>query len=132
MYLGWRLEKKQDVEKMPVIPCVKQDGRFPYPEYVCIPQAYGSTSYTSDYDVGINGPGAGKLVNEFNNHFITQFGMSSEDLLDANVYAFSIEYAMPQLFIRTDPTILTIMVELDADKDFQMQELAVAIFKVIT
>ena len=85
-------------------PCevkMKESGQIDYyviPEYSCYPAPYGSASATSDYDVGLVGPKSGELVANFNDKFEEIFKKTSEEVFDTNIYAYSLEYAMPTKF----------------------------------
>ena len=79
----------------------KETGQIDYyviPEYSCYPAPYGSASATSDYDIGLVGPKSGELVANFNDKFEEIFGRTSEEVFDTNIYAYSLEYAMPTKF----------------------------------
>ena len=79
----------------------QETGQIDYyviPEYSCYPAPYGSASATSDYDVGLVGPKSGELVANFNDKFDEIFGRTSEEVFDTNIYAYSLEYAMPTKF----------------------------------
>lgn len=49
-------------------------------------QAFGSTNLTSDYDLSIKGPGAERVIGEFNRRFRARFGKESGSFFDTNVY----------------------------------------------
>ena len=78
--------------------CEKEGNMFIIPEYACYPPNSGSKRCTSDYDVSLLGPHAGSIVPIYNKHFKTTFGMTSDALFDNNLYAFSLEFAVPELF----------------------------------
>ena len=103
------------------------------PSGVCYPEPYGTASCTSDYDVGLVGKDAGLLTEKFNLYFESAQGFkkSSELVFDTNVYAFTLEFAMPFLFNRfPHPTFATRVVQLKNTVDYKMQELASAYYKV--
>ena len=52
----------------------------------------------SDYDVGLVGPKSGDLLANFNDKFEEMFGKSSEEVFDTNIYAYTLEYAIPSKF----------------------------------
>jgi len=99
---------------------------------VCYPVPYGSATCTSDYDVGLVGKDAGFLTEKFNEYFQgTQgFGKPSELVFDTNVYAFTLEYAMPFLFVKLPGTFATGVEKNEQTINFKMQELASAYYKV--
>ena len=72
---------------------------YEIPSYSCYPPPYGSATATSDYDVGLVGPKSGELLANFNDKFAEQFKKSSEEVFDTNIYAYTLEYAMPSMFI---------------------------------
>ena len=65
---------------------------------VCFPKPYGSATYKSDYDVGLIGKDSGNVTQEFNRYFEDKFKIPSELVFDTNVYAFTLEFAMPKMF----------------------------------
>ena len=65
---------------------------------VCFPKPYGSATYKSDYDVGLIGKDSGTVTQEFNRYFEDKFKIPSELVFDTNVYAFTLEFAMPKMF----------------------------------
>ena len=91
-----------DGEKGRLVPCevkMKTDDihidYFILPEYSCYPSPIGSATATSDYDVSLIGPKSGELVANFNDKFKEMFGEASEIVFDTNIYAYSLEYAIP-------------------------------------
>ena len=72
---------------------------YKIPSYSCYPPPYGSATATSDYDVGLVGPKSGELLANFNDKFAEKFKKSSEEVFDTNIYAYTLEYAMPEKFI---------------------------------
>ena len=97
-------------EKGKLVPCEvkmktvggKETGQIDYyviPKYSCYPAPYGSASATSDYDIGLVGPKSGELVANFMDKFEEIFGRTSEEVFDTNIYAYSLEYAMPTKFL---------------------------------
>ena len=115
-------------------------GKIKFPGGVCFPAPYGSTSATSDYDVGLIGKNSGLVVAEFNKRFedsvttsplvVGHFGKPSELVFDTNIYAYSLEYAMPSLFEGLSIFYSNLMPKLDFYPQFQMLELAGAYMKV--
>ena len=101
---------------------------------VCYPQPYGTASCTSDYDVGLVGKDAGILTKNFNEYFQnakTGFGKPSELVFDTNVYAFTLEYAMPYLFVDfPDPAFARNVEKEENTVKYRMQEVASAYYKV--
>ena len=98
------------------------NGRYILPTAVCFPRPYGSATCTSDYDVGLIGHTSGILTDAFNK--------PSEEVFDTNVYAYTLEYAMPELFTGMTGYFKNIVPYLDLKPWYQMQELASAHFKV--
>ena len=117
-----------------LVPCSRSNNKIVIsPSGVCYPEPYGTASCTSDYDVGLVGKDAGLLTEKFNLYFESAQGFkkSSELVFDTNVYAFTLEFAMPFLFNRfPDPTFATRVVQLENTVDYKMQELASAYYKV--
>lgn len=72
---------------------------YEIPSYSCFPLPYGSTTAISDYDVGLVGSKSGDLLANFNDKFVELFKKSSEEVLDTNIYAYTLEYAMPSKFV---------------------------------
>ena len=68
---------------------------FILPQYSCYPLPIGSATATSDYDVSLIGPKSGELVANFNDKFQEEFKVPSETVFDTNIYAYSLEYAIP-------------------------------------
>ena len=99
---------------------------------VCYPAPYGSATCTSDYDVGLVGKDAGNLTEKFNTYFqgAQGFGKPSELVFDTNVYAFTLEYAMPFLFIKLPGNFAAGVAKKEQTIKFKMQELAGAYYKV--
>ena len=99
---------------------------------VCYPEPYGTASCTSDYDVGLIGIAAGSLTEAFNNYFqdIGGFGKPSELVFDTNVYAFTLEFSMPFLFVGLPDDLYDILAYNETMAKFKMQELASAYYKV--
>lgn len=115
-----------------LIPCLKlSDGRYQIPaEGVCYPVPYGSAGWSSDYDVGLIGTSSGTLTKRFNEYFKIRFHMPSELVFDTNIYAFTLEYAMPFMFGGLPDTFLKDLTKKEETANFKMQELAGAYYKV--
>ena len=115
-------------------PCVSTaDKKITIPASgVCYPAPYGSATCTSDYDVGLVGKDAGDLTEKFNAYFqgALGFGKPSELVFDTNVYAFTLEYAMPFLFDKLPGTFAADVGRNELTINFKMQELASAYYKV--
>ena len=122
----------QSDEKL--VPCSRTtDKKIVIPDSgVCYPEPYGTASCTSDYDVGLIGKNAGYLTESFNVYFqdAKGFGKPSELVFDTNVYAFTLEFAMPFLFSQLPTQLTTGVAKNEQTLDFQMQELASAYYKV--
>ena len=97
---------------------------------VCFPKPYGSATCTSDYDVGLIGKDAGVLTKKFNDYFETTFKTPSELVFDTNVYAFTLEFAMPFMFLGLPRDFSFNVKKKEQTVDFKMQELASAYYKV--
>ena len=97
---------------------------------VCFPKPYGSATYKSDYDVGLIGKDSGTVTQEFNKYFQTTFELPSELVFDTNVYAFTLEFAMPAMFTSLPPSFAFGLHKLEQTKWYKMQELASAYYKV--
>jgi len=115
-------------------PCVSTpDKKIVIPDSgVCYPAPYGSATCTSDYDVGLVGKDAGVLTGRFNAYFqgAQGFNKPSELVFDTNVYAFTLEYAMPFLFHKLPGTFAAGVEKNEQTIKFKMQELASAYYKV--
>ena len=108
------------------------DNKLEIPDSVCFPEPYGGASCTSDYDVSLAGKDAGYLTAKFNNYFQSAkgFGKPSEIVFDTNVYAFTLQYALPDLFAGL-PTGFSDGVKVkEQTTNYKMQELASAYYKV--
>ena len=97
---------------------------------VCYPAPYGSARCTSDYDVGLVGKDAGSLTEKFNDYFQNTFKKPSELVFDTNVYAYTLEFAMPFYFIGLPRPFVNAMKKNEQKINFKMQELASAYYKV--
>ena len=116
-----------------VVPCERDaDHDIEIPDSVCYPTPYGSASCTSDYDVGLIGKDAGYVIEKFNNYFESSngFGKPSEIVFDTNVYAFTLEYAMPSLFAGLPTGFSSGVQKNEITINYRMQELASAYYKV--
>ena len=114
---------------------LKKDTKYVIPsemEY-CYPVNYGSLDCTSDEDVGLIGKKAGILVKAFNEYFDKTFEKTSEQIMDTNVYAYSLEYAMPSLFIfqgDEDKSYQENMLKKDSTQEYKIQDITVALYKI--
>ena len=97
---------------------------------VCFPKPYGSATCKSDYDVGLIGKDAGFLAKKFNDFFEITFGKPSELVFDTNVYAFTLEFAMPSIFQKLPREFANSVARKEQTVNFKMQELASAYYKV--
>ncbi|XP_068701170.1 uncharacterized protein [Montipora foliosa] len=116
-----------------VVPCDRDDDNFiENPDSVCYPTPYGGATCTSDYDVGLIGKDAGYVIEKFNNYFQSSkgFGKPSEIVFDTNVYAFTLEYAMPDLFAGLPTDFSSGVEQKENTIYYRMQELASAYYKV--
>ena len=80
--------------------------------------------------MGLIGHTSGILTGAFNEYFREKFNKPSEEVFDTNVYAYTLEYAMPELFTGMTGYFKNIVPYLDLKPWYQMQELASAYFKV--
>ena len=122
---------EQSGEKL--VPCSRSNNKIVIPPSgVCYPEPYGTASCTSDYDVGLVGKDAGILTEKFNLYFESAkgFSKSSELVFDTNVYAFTLEFAMPFLFEGLPGSFATRVAQLENTENYRMQELASAYYKV--
>ncbi|CAB4014517.1 Hypothetical predicted protein, partial [Paramuricea clavata] len=110
------------------------DLRLPNARYfgVCFLPPYGTTSPTSDYDVGLIGKDSGLVAATFNTKFEEPdaFGKPSELVFDTNIYGYSLEYSMPSLFVDLSTFYTLLMPKLDFKPRYQMLELAGAYVKL--
>ena len=97
---------------------------------VCFPKPYGSATYKSDYDVGLIGKDSGTVTQEFNSYFQTNFKLPSELVFDTNVYAYTLEFAMPSMFPNLPPSFTSGLRKFEQMGRYKMQELASAYYKV--
>ena len=97
---------------------------------VCFPKPYGSATYKSDYDVGLIGKDSGTVTQKFNSYFKKTFGLPSELVFDTNVYAFTLEFAMPKMFPSLPLSFTLGLHKLEQFRWYKMQELASAYYKV--
>ena len=97
---------------------------------VCFPKPYGSATYKSDYDVGLIGKDSGTVTQEFNRYFQDKFKLPSELVFDTNVYAFTLEFAMPSMFLKLPTEFTSDLHNLEETGRYKMQELASAYYKV--
>ena len=97
---------------------------------VCFPKPYGSATYKSDYDVGLIGKDSGTVTQEFNRYFQDKFKLPSELVFDTNVYAFTLEFAMPSMFPDLPTKFTPGIDEFEKTRKYKMQELASAYYKV--
>ena len=90
-------------------PCIEHaKGDLTVPDTgVCFVTPLSDVTCTSDHDVALMGQRSGTMASHFNQFFmqsvgtdvnIPGFAKSPEELFDTNVYAFTLEYAMPQAF----------------------------------
>lgn len=99
-------------------------------EFACYPAPYGSADCTSDYDVGLVGPKSGELAGDFNDKFEEVFAAPSEEIFDTNIYAFSLEYALPSMFDGLTDSFKKDLKEMEASDNYKMQDLTSALFKI--
>ena len=101
---------------------------------VCFPLPYGSATYKSDYDVGLIGVNSGTVTQSFNQYFQAAapngFSKPSELVFDINVYAFTLEFAMPAMFLKIPNTFPDKVAKLETKVKYKMQELASAYYKM--
>ena len=122
-----------EVSGKKLVPCATTvDKKLVNPDSgVCYPAPpYGSATCTSDYDVGLVGKNAGFITEKFNAYFQNTFKKPSELVFDTNVYAFTLEFAMPFNFDKLPPYFAEEVVKNEQTINFKMQELASAYFKV--
>jgi len=108
------------------------DTKLKISDSVCFPEPFGGASCTSDYDVSLAGKDAGYVIEKFNNYFQSAdgFGKPSEMLFDTNVYAFTLQYAMPSLFAGLPTDFASGVKDKEKTIYYKMQELASAYYKV--
>ncbi|EDO29524.1 predicted protein [Nematostella vectensis] len=109
------------------------NGKTRIPAKVCFPPNYGSQTCTSDYDVGLVGPESGNIAALFNEYFQDAekgFGKPSEEVFDTNIYAYTLEFAMPNIYSGLTPEFLDGVNSREGMPNYKMQEVASAIFKV--
>ena len=116
-------EKRDDYTGIPQSWKIPEGG-------VCFPKPYGSATYKSDYDVGLIGKDSGTVTQEFNKYFQEKFSLPSELVFDTNVYAFTLEFAMPSMFPKLPSQFTSGIGEFEKMRKYKMQELASAYYKV--
>ena len=116
-------EKRDSYTDIPQSWEIPKDG-------VCFPKPYGSATYKSDYDVGLIGEDSGTVTHEFNKYFQEKFNLPSELVFDTNVYAFTLEFAMPSMFSRLPRPFTFVIGKFEKMRKYKMQELASAYYKV--
>ena len=118
----------------PISTCEEnEDDMYVVPSDYCYPVNYGSLTCTSDEDVGLIGPRAGIMVKKFNEYFTETFELTSEKVMNANVYAYSLEYAMPQIFEFQGiegHKYKTEMEKRDKTRKYKMEDIVIALYKV--
>ena len=116
-------EKRDDYTGIPQSWKIPEGG-------VCFPKPYGSATYKSDYDVGLIGKDSGTVTQEFNKYFQEKFSLPSELVFDTNVYAFTLEFAMPSMFHKLPSPFTSVIGTFEKMRKYRMQELASAYYKV--
>ena len=117
-----------------------EDEDVVIPDFACYPKNSGSARCTSDYDVGLIGPKSGTVVDKYFKYFKDNFKMTSDALFDNNLYAYDLEMAMPEIFVlgknpgkdakQHEKFLKKFPSKVLQCPDFQMQDLALAYFKV--
>lgn len=123
-HILWLTSDKQ------LIPCTTKGWLYEIPSSVCHPAPYGSTRCTSDYDVALIGKDSGTVTNQFNKHIQDVFGKPSQTVFDTNVYAFTLEYAMPLIFSGLPNEFVYQVLQEENSTRYKMQELASSYYKV--
>jgi hypothetical protein len=85
---------------------------------------------TFDYDVGLIGKDSGTVTAKFNEYFQDVFGKPSKIIFDTNVYAFTLEYAMPSIFSGLPNRFADVVRQRENTANCKMQELASSYYKV--
>ena len=85
---------------------------------------------TSNYDIGLIGPTSEELTASYNHYINDLFERPSEQVLDTNIYGYSLEYSMPELFAGISEFFVDLIPYLDLKPPYQMHELASAYFKM--
>lgn len=131
LYVTYRLYVNSDF-KLKACDHEPLHGKIKFTKGVCFLPPYGTTSPTSDYDVGLIGKDSGLVAATFNTKFEEPdaFGKPSELVFDTNIYGYSLEYSMPSLFVDLSTFYTLLMPKLDFKPRYQMLELAGAYVKV--
>ena len=83
---------------------------------------------------GLIGVNSGTVTQRFNQYFQAAtpngFGKPSELVFDTNVYACTVEFAMPAIFLKIPRTFADKVVRLETKVKYKMQELASAYYKI--
>ena len=90
----------------------------------------GSATSTSDYDASLVGGQSGLVTARFNEMFQEKFHMPSEEVLDTNIYAFSLEYAMPYIYDGLSDDFIKNLQQMEADDKYKIQDLVCALYKI--
>ena len=128
----WRVSRKKLTackEKRNSYTDIPQSWEIPK-HGVCFPKPYGSPTYKSDYDVGLIGKDSGTVTQKFNEYFEENFKIPSEFVFDTNVYAYTLEFAMPKMFPNLPRSFISDLHNLEQMGRYKMQELASAYYKV--
>ncbi|CAB3999777.1 Hypothetical predicted protein [Paramuricea clavata] len=134
---------KINLEDISFGPCIKHaNGDFTVPTNgVCFLTPLNHVTCTSDHDVAMIGKRSGTVASQFNKFFtesvgtdvdIPGFAKTSGDLLDTNVYAFTLEYAMPQAFKGLTGVFKNKVNNFNADLNLIVLEIVTAISKMRT
>ena len=103
--------------------------RFLVPEYVfldLVAAAHTNLTTTSGSLEKILEPSQSALMCFFQ----CEFGKPSELVFDTNVYAFTLEFAMPSMFLKLPNAFPHAVAKLEQTVNYRMQELASAYYKV--
>ena len=90
----------------------------------------GSATSTSDYDASLVGSQSGLVTARFNEMFDEIFHKPSEEVFDTNIYAFSLEYAMPYIYVGLSDDFIKNLKKMNEDDKYKIQDLVSALYKI--
>lgn len=107
----------------------------------CLVKPRGVTTCNSDFDIALLGARSGSLTALFSQFFqenpgqlqkmsVPGFGKTSEEVLDVNVHAFTLEFAMPSIFQGLPVGFLMQATKMNNHINYKVQEIVSAILKM--
>ncbi|XP_028399825.1 uncharacterized protein LOC114523163 [Dendronephthya gigantea] len=108
-------------------------------EHECFVVPLHPITCTSDFDIALMGTRSGSLAARFNqffleplgaDKFVPGFGKSSEEVFGANIFAFTLEYALPDVVRNMPPPQTQTLTKLRDKNNFKLEEIVTAIRKM--